>query len=67
MSSQVWEGWLSEDALPDAGRLRLEVLPLHDHELPWLSNEALLAGRPLDGPTCTEMPAETGRVPAPQS
>ncbi len=43
----VYEGWLSEDSMPDSGLLALEVLPLHDNECPWLRNEELEAVRPF--------------------
>jgi hypothetical protein len=36
----LWEGWLSEEGLPAAGHLQLQVLPLHDHECGWLSNSS---------------------------
>ena len=44
----IWEGWLSEDALPAEGSLRLEVLPLHDHECGWLRDSRIDAVRELE-------------------
>ena len=44
----VWEGWLSEDAIPGEGYLQLSVLPLNDAECPWLMNRKLEAVRELE-------------------
>ena len=44
----VWEGWLSEDSLPDSGTLRLVVLPLNDVECDWIGNRRLDAVRELE-------------------
>ena len=44
----VWDGWLSEDSLPDSGNLRLVVLPLNDVECAWIGNRKLDAVRELE-------------------
>ncbi|GAX74712.1 hypothetical protein CEUSTIGMA_g2160.t1 [Chlamydomonas eustigma] len=41
----VYEGWLADTGLPELGLLCLKVLPLHDHECPWLRNKGLEAVR----------------------